>query len=85
MLGDCLTIVMKNISNQGQHIKAIHQPKHTHHRLVIKTATTKGNGLVGQRQTITHRAFGGLGKLPQGVIGVADVFFGEYLCQMLMQ
>ena len=42
--------------NEGEHMATVHAAQHLPHIRFLKLATAKGNGLIGQRKSITHTA-----------------------------
>ena len=53
-------------ANQVQHMAAVHTAQHLTHTRLLHQTIAKGNRLVGQAQSIAHRAAGGPGQQTQG-------------------
>ena len=69
--------------DQGKHMAAVHASQHIANHRFSQSAVAKRDGLVGQRQSVAHRAACCTGKQPQGLHIGLHLFISQHLRQML--
>ncbi|CAG2138013.1 hypothetical protein LMG26411_01507 [Cupriavidus numazuensis] len=67
---------------QLHEITLVDGAEHAAHGFLGHIARAVGNGLVGQRQRVAHRAVGRLGQQPQRIAVMADAFLPQDIVQV---
>ncbi len=76
-------IALSQSSNQAKHVSAVHAAQHLAHRCFLQLPAPKRNGLVSQRQRISHGAARTAGQQLQRLGLCRNVFLHQNLCQVL--
>ena len=68
--------------DQTEHMAAVHAAQHLAHSGFLQLSVAKSNGLIGQTQSVAHRASGGSGKHAQSQRLGAQLFLGQHLSEV---